>query len=93
MEAAATSVNRDHSGLSAYVKTDMSSLTTVKHVKTSTNAQFWVSVASSVTTRGGASGAIAQTVTFSSPTDALAKPLVRGTHNDYIQCFTDIPKF
>lgn len=54
-----TSANRDHSGLSAYVNMVMSSLTTVKHAKTSMNARFRVSVANSVTTRGGASDAIA----------------------------------
>lgn len=59
MEAAVTSVDRDHSGLSAYVNSDMSSLTTVKHVKTSMNVRFRVSAANSVTTRGGASDASA----------------------------------
>lgn len=85
MEAAATTVNRDHSGLSASVNMDMSSLTTVKHAKISMNAQFRVSVASSVTTRGGASGATAWTVTSWSLMDAPAKLPVRGTYSDYIE--------
>lgn len=90
MEAAVTTVNRDHLGLSAYVTMDLSSLTTVKHAQTSMNAQFRASVASSVTTRGGPSDATAWTATCWSQTDAPAKLPVRGTYNDYIECLTEV---
>lgn len=82
MEAAVTTADRDHLGLSASVNTDMSSLTTAKLAKTLMNARFQVSVANSVTTRGGASDATAWTATSWSRMDAPAKLPVRGTHND-----------
>lgn len=63
MEAAVTAVFKDHSGLSASVHQDFSSLMTLKPVRISMNAWYQASAANSATMREEASGATAQMVT------------------------------